>query len=156
MLRKILSTSMTNHRQFSSGQRRRLLSLGKSMSQEDDTKKISDSSLLDLNTYQLASDETLERLSENLEIILEDRYDKGADVRLESGVLTVVVDPENIYVINKQTPNRQLWLSSPLSGPKRFDLNKELNCWTERSSKEELHRLLSKELSSLMKSKVEC
>jgi frataxin len=25
------------------------------------------------------------------------------------------------YVINKQTPNRQVWLSSPVSGPFRYD-----------------------------------
>lgn len=25
------------------------------------------------------------------------------------------------YVLNKQPPNRQIWLSSPVSGPKRFD-----------------------------------
>lgn len=155
MLRKLLTRSLTLEERLSFCKAKRLLSLGRSMRQEDD-KYDSDNSLLDLNTYQHASDETLETLSENLESILEDRYDKGADVRLESGVLTVVVDPENTYVINKQTPNRQLWLSSPLSGPKRFDLNQESNRWTERTTKEELRRLLSKELSSLMKSKVEC
>lgn len=25
------------------------------------------------------------------------------------------------YVINKQPPNKQIWLSSPSSGPKRYD-----------------------------------
>jgi frataxin len=25
------------------------------------------------------------------------------------------------YVINKQPPNKQIWLSSPTSGPKRYD-----------------------------------
>lgn len=25
------------------------------------------------------------------------------------------------YVINKQPPNKQIWLSSPVSGPRRFD-----------------------------------
>lgn len=25
------------------------------------------------------------------------------------------------YVLNKQPPNKQIWLSSPESGPKRFD-----------------------------------
>ena len=39
------------------------------------------------------------------------------------GVLTVNLGGEQgIYVINKQTPNRQIWLSSPLSGPKRLDM----------------------------------
>lgn len=25
------------------------------------------------------------------------------------------------YVINKQPPNKQIWLSSPLTGPRRYD-----------------------------------
>ena len=25
------------------------------------------------------------------------------------------------YVINKQPPNKQIWLASPISGPKRYD-----------------------------------
>lgn len=25
------------------------------------------------------------------------------------------------YIINKQPPNKQIWLSSPTSGPKRYD-----------------------------------
>lgn len=29
--------------------------------------------------------------------------------------------PAGTWVINKQPPNKQIWLSSPLSGPKRYD-----------------------------------
>jgi frataxin len=32
-----------------------------------------------------------------------------------------VFPPAGTYVINKQPPNRQIWLSSPVSGPKRYD-----------------------------------
>jgi frataxin len=28
---------------------------------------------------------------------------------------------EHRYVLNKQPPNKQIWFSSPISGPKRFD-----------------------------------
>jgi frataxin len=36
--------------------------------------------------------------------------------------MTVNFGPEvGTYVINKQPPNKQIWLSSPKSGPKRFD-----------------------------------
>ncbi|KAF4637497.1 hypothetical protein G7Y89_g589 [Cudoniella acicularis] len=39
-----------------------------------------------------------------------------------AGVLTVVIPAtDGTYVINKQPPNRQIWLSSPISGPKRYD-----------------------------------
>ena len=43
-----------------------------------------------------------------------------ADVTLASGVLTLALpDPFGTYVINKQSPNKQIWLSSPKSGPIR-------------------------------------
>lgn len=109
---------------------------------------------ISLNEYQKASDSTLEELSDKLDLILDDRYDQGADVSLNNGVLTVTVDEDNTYVINKQTPNKQIWLSSPLSGPKRFDFL--LGQWVERHSKVELKKLLSEELSQLLKEKIEC
>jgi len=37
------------------------------------------------------------------------------DVSLSDGVLTLVCKGNNTYVINKQTPNLQVWLSSPFS-----------------------------------------
>ena len=37
-------------------------------------------------------------------------------------MLTAIVPGKGTYVINKQPPNRQIWLSSPVSGPKRYDL----------------------------------
>lgn len=35
--------------------------------------------------------------------------------------MTISVVGKGTYVINKQPPNKQIWLSSPISGPKRFD-----------------------------------
>ncbi len=28
---------------------------------------------------------------------------------------------QGTYVLNKQPPNKQIWISSPISGPKRYD-----------------------------------
>lgn len=39
----------------------------------------------------------------------------------QAGVLTVSFAEIGTYVINKQPPNKQIWLSSPISGPKRYD-----------------------------------
>ena len=36
-------------------------------------------------------------------------------------MLTIVYPPNGTYVLNKQPPNKQIWLSSPVSGPKRYD-----------------------------------
>lgn len=35
--------------------------------------------------------------------------------------MTITVANKGTYVINKQPPNKQIWLSSPISGPKRYD-----------------------------------
>lgn len=40
---------------------------------------------------------------------------------MQQGVLTVKLGRHGTYVINKQAPNRQIWLSSPVSGPFRYD-----------------------------------
>ncbi|KAF3481312.1 frataxin [Arthroderma uncinatum] len=47
----------------------------------------------------------------------------GSEVEAEysAGVLNVTVPGVGTYVLNKQPPNKQIWLSSPISGPKRFD-----------------------------------
>jgi frataxin len=106
---------------------------------------------VDLNVYHEESDKKLEELSDQLEEALEDRFDKGADVSLNNGVLTVVIDDQNTYVINKQTPNRQLWLSSPVSGPRRFDFVS--GKWLDKGDKIELSSLLNDELAKLLKKK---
>ncbi|KAI1139953.1 Frataxin-like domain-containing protein [Hypoxylon sp. FL0543] len=43
------------------------------------------------------------------------------DVEYSSGVMTVKIPKLGVYIVNKQPPNKQIWLSSPVSGPKRFD-----------------------------------
>ena len=39
----------------------------------------------------------------------------------KAGVLNITVPAIGVYVLNKQPPNKQIWLSSPISGPKRYD-----------------------------------
>jgi frataxin len=39
----------------------------------------------------------------------------------QQGVLSIETKNQGTYVVNKQPPNKQIWLSSPLSGPKRYD-----------------------------------
>jgi frataxin len=43
-------------------------------------------------------------------------------VYFQAGVLHVKIQSSGYeYVLNKQPPNKQIWWSSPVSGPKRFD-----------------------------------
>ncbi|KAI9158558.1 Frataxin [Paramyrothecium foliicola] len=54
---------------------------------------------------------------------IEELQDKREDLDIEysAGVMTIAVTGKGTYVINKQPPNKQIWLSSPISGPKRYD-----------------------------------
>jgi frataxin len=71
--------------------------------------------------FDRKAEETLHALTDFFDV-LPDRVKTHADfdVSYSMGVLTVQIGPPvGTYVINKQTPNRQIWLSSPISGPKR-------------------------------------
>lgn len=75
---------------------------------------------------------------------------EGFEVDYSDGVLTVQLGSKGTYVINKQTPNRQIWLSSPISGPARFDWHGLEHVWVYRRTKAQLLPLLEEELSQLM------
>ncbi|KAG7730023.1 hypothetical protein KL933_001103 [Ogataea haglerorum] len=66
---------------------------------------------LTMEQYDTSASETLESIYCDLDEFFDEHNIADADVE-ESGS----------YVLNKQPPNKQLWLSSPISGPKRFDL----------------------------------
>ncbi|KAJ3095138.1 WD repeat-containing protein 87 [Phlyctochytrium planicorne] len=69
-----------------------------------------------------------------------------------SGVLTLKLGQVGTFVINKQPPNKQIWLSSPLSGPKRFDYQN--GSWISSKNNEILENILSKELSTSLRQEI--
>ncbi|KAB7498198.1 Frataxin, mitochondrial [Armadillidium nasatum] len=71
----------------------------------------------------------------------------SVNITFQSGVLTLKLGKHGTYVINKQSPNKQIWLSSPLSGPKRYDFIE--NDWIYKHDKSFLLDLLSQELSTI-------
>lgn len=64
------------------------------------------------------------------------------------GVLTANIGPGHTFVINKQTPNKQIWLSSPISGPKRYDLS-DNGRWIYKHDGQSLHELLQLEFGQI-------
>jgi len=72
-----------------------------------------------IEEYHQRADQFLESLLGKLEARQEEKGD--IDVEYSAGVLSVDMGQKGIYVFNKQPPNKQIWLSSPLTGPKRFD-----------------------------------
>ncbi|KAI9726831.1 MAG: Mitochondrial chaperone Frataxin [Chrysothrix sp. TS-e1954] len=69
--------------------------------------------------YTQHSDAFFQDLLNRLEAIQEEKGDW--DVEYNQGVLNLLTPGKGTYVLNKQPPNKQIWLSSPLSGPKRYD-----------------------------------
>ncbi|KAM0197029.1 hypothetical protein ACHAPA_002112 [Fusarium lateritium] len=69
--------------------------------------------------YHEVADEYLENVVNRFEELQDQRED--IDVEYSAGVLTISWPDKGTYVINKQPPNKQIWLSSPISGPKRYD-----------------------------------
>ncbi|CAF0734866.1 unnamed protein product [Brachionus calyciflorus] len=106
--------------------------------------------------YEKISNETLESLTERLDELSDDLGDLISDeydVSFSNGVLNLKLGEENgTYVINKQTPNLQIWLSSPVSGPKRFDFID--NTWIYKRTGESLHELLAKELTEIFSTEI--
>ncbi|KAA0188856.1 Iron donor protein CyaY [Fasciolopsis buskii] len=102
--------------------------------------------------YERFSTETLDRFAEVFEMLGE-QYDLGGmyDVLHDYGVLKVEFgSPIGTYIINRQTPNRQLWLSSPRSGPKRYDFLINKGEWIYKHDGTALHELLNKEVSDIV------
>ncbi|GAB4816946.1 hypothetical protein N2152v2_003992 [Parachlorella kessleri] len=101
--------------------------------------------------YHKLADHTLEGLQERIEAYVED-LDIEGDVEYSQGVMTIRLGSHGTYVINKQTPNRQIWMSSPVSGPVRYDYiggqwvyHRDGHSLLGRL-KEELHKLTGAEL----------
>ncbi|CAG8755389.1 2541_t:CDS:2, partial [Cetraspora pellucida] len=105
--------------------------------------------------YHRISDATMEHLLEFFEN-LNDQFDfNGFDIEYSSGVLTLKCGSEGTYVLNKQPPNKQIWLSSPISGPKRYDYDLMHKKWFYRRDNTTLDELLNNELSTIFGTKVD-
>lgn len=76
-----------------------------------------------------------------------ENFPEDFDVELSQGVLTVSLGSLGTYVLNTQTPNRQIWLSSPSSGPWRYAWNPGAYQWVSTRDGHHLADRLSEELS---------
>ncbi|XP_055681105.1 frataxin homolog, mitochondrial [Lutzomyia longipalpis] len=117
--------------------------------------------LIDLVTYETVCSDTLEGLCEYFEQLVEGTpHLKSGDVFYSDGVLTVKLGAKyGTYVINRQSPNRQIWLSSPTSGPKRYDFipgeNKGPGKWIYKHDSRSLHELLQEEIQEIVQKDVD-
>uniref|UniRef100_A0AC35F0X6 Ferroxidase n=1 Tax=Panagrolaimus sp. PS1159 TaxID=55785 RepID=A0AC35F0X6_9BILA len=101
------------------------------------------------NDYERIAEYTLEHLYDYLDQLPDQvNVEPEYDVSYAMGVLTAKISNKvGTYVINKQSPNRQIWLSSPFSGPKRYDfIDKK---WIYSHDGLSMHYLLQNEFEKI-------
>lgn len=90
-----------------------------------------------VGTYHDVADDTLYSVQDAVEEYLEEYHDASAaekdedipEVNYASGVLTMYLPPHGTWIMNKQTPNQQIWWSSPISGPRRYEYDEGRERW---------------------------
>ncbi|KAJ7169650.1 hypothetical protein C8R46DRAFT_1089506 [Mycena filopes] len=110
---------------------------------------------LSTERYNMFSDETMDNLLNSLENLVDSLGNPAYEVEYHSGVLTLQLGDKGTYVINKQPPNKQIWLSSPFSGPKRYDFREGEKAWIYARDGQSLSDLLNRELSDALQRPVD-
>lgn len=103
--------------------------------------------------FHALADATLNSIENAVGAALEDLVE-GFDGSHAMGVLTLWLGSKGTFVLNKQTPNRQLWWSSPLSGPRRYVWDARTRRWINTRDGHELMAALAQELYELTKVEV--
>jgi len=100
------------------------------------------------SAFHAEADKTLVNISDNL-ALLEDEFD--LELEYAQGVLSVEVPSHGKWVLNKQAPNQQIWWSSPVSGPLRFECKKVTGQWVStRNANDSLLDLLNSEMTDAL------
>ena len=95
---------------------------------------------MDESSFERVAEATLRDLMSRIEAARDD-----ADVDLVGGILTVDLEDEGTYIVNLHRPNRQIWLSSPMSGAWHFARD-AAGHWVSTRGSERLEQLLQTEL----------
>jgi frataxin len=101
---------------------------------------------MDASQFESRADATLARLEQALEAA----GGEGLDIELVGGILTLELEDGGTYQINKHSPNREIWLSSPVSGAWHFAWNESEGVWRSTRGAERLQDLLGRELSEAL------
>jgi CyaY protein len=91
------------------------------------------------NQFSNFADKTLQTISDTIE---KQDLDTNYDVDLHDGILNISTR-FGVYVINRHVAAKEIWLSSPVSGPYHFSFQD--NKWLSKSGVD-LYEVISKEL----------
>lgn len=107
--------------------------------------------------YHNISDRFLDDASIFADALL-DAFPVVEDVNISDGVLDIKAPGHptcgGTFVINKQAPLRQIWYSSPISGPHHFDYNVETKRWVSDRDGHDLQDKIEREMSQVCGKKV--
>jgi frataxin len=76
---------------------------------------MSDAELMDESTYDAFAEATLQHLADQVEAMVPD-----IDVERSGPVLTLTLEDDRQFILNKHAVTRQLWLASPISGASHY------------------------------------
>jgi frataxin len=99
---------------------------------------------IDETRFHALADAILERIAEAVDSSLGD----DIDVDSQGGIVTLSLAGGGQYVLNKHAPNREVWLSSPVSGAWHFAPAEDGEWVSTREPKARLRRLLADELTA--------
>lgn len=106
---------------------------------------------LDEAGFHHLADKTISRLGEAIDVDLGDEI----DVEEQNEILTLILPDGGQYIINKNAPLKQIWLSSPRSGAWHFDWDAATERWrSTRGEKVALDDLLLGELEAITGTRV--
>ncbi len=74
---------------------------------------------MSINDFITTADELITKIADQIE---NSDPTGNKDIDLNGGIL-VINDERGTFIINRQTPAKEVWLSSPISGPYHFFLN---------------------------------
>ena len=67
--------------------------------------------------FHPVADDTLETIQDAVDAVLDAKPEIEYEISLTNGVLNLTLPPHGTWVINKQTPNRQIWVRTKVSEP---------------------------------------
>jgi frataxin len=99
---------------------------------------------MDNSQFESLADATLGRIQAAIEAL----PGGSLDAEIVSGILTIETGTGAKFLLNRHGPNRQIWLSSPVSGAWHFAWSPDVEAWISTRGGEGLEEILSRELSS--------
>ena len=99
--------------------------------------------------------EEADRMLNDIQYLLEtDQVDNTGlidDIDYSDGILKIVIPHQGTWVLNSHSFTKQIWVSSPISGPSKYNYHQEENLWLGERYKNSLIQLIEEEMSTTLK-----